>query len=148
MNFCSFPFKSSKKRVFDDRPFSYLVDESKQKLISNDNQDSIARWVNCTTVHGHSDDDDDDIGHDFKSFNHYFDEPIYSEPEFKTNHDIIETKVDNKCSDITKESTTLYDILTITQGRYHCKSASSDSDYESFSVDKIDLEQHPATSGT
>ena len=79
----------------DDRPFNSIIefDQSKQKLINTDaSDDKTSVWVNCTQAANDSDDDDGDINfnsdYDFKSFNHYFEEPIYSEPDLKVKSDI------------------------------------------------------------
>ena len=142
MNFSNFlikPEKKRKKRLFDDRPFNSIirVDESKQRLVSDAR---TGHWVSCTRVRAESvsDSDDEDmrLTHDyqFKSFNHYFvDEPIYSEPDLKQ---VMSESYDNEVSPA-------YDMLTITQGLYHCRVSSTDSDYESFSLDRVDIETSP-----
>ena len=99
--------------------------------------EKTGRWVNCTNAANDSDDDPND--HDFKSFNHYFDEPIYSEPDLDKQHAAgdEEEAVDDDTND------PLYDMLAITHARYHYQAASTDSDYESFSVDKAELYYQP-----
>ena len=128
MNFCHFSFKYKKAartaKVYDDRPFSSLVTShrppaSTHLLVQSEDDEEIP--FNPST------------DYDFKSFNHYFDEPIYTEPDCKEvtgNHDVI---------DVIKPSP-LYDMLSITAARYQCRALSSDSDYESYSVDKVELD--------
>ena len=149
MNFCNFPLKSGKRRskVIDDRPFNFIVDDGKEKLIKTDKNDAAEKplkWVNCATAKSDSEDSDINISNEFRSFNHYFDEPIYSEPIFKTNKtsESLLPGCDSEV-DYDPKTSTFYDFLRMTEGRYHCKTSSTDSDYESFSVDKTDLENSP-----
>ena len=130
MNFFNFSLKYSRKgvKVYDDRPFNSLLSSSEPEQL---------RLVTASS--GQLSEEESEIGfnpnsdYDFKSFNHYFDEPIYTEPDCKEvtgNHDVI---------DVIKPSP-LYDMLSITAGRYQCRALSSDSDYESYSVDKVELD--------
>ena len=136
MNFTNFLVKHEKKRkkklLLDDRPFNSIIDadESKQRLLSHDR---TGHWVNCARVRVDSDDDSDDDSK-FKSFNHYFvDEPIYSEPDLKEGI--------SESGNVSEEpGQDGYDLLTITQGRGQCRVSSTDSDYESFSLDRVDME--------
>ena len=134
MNFCHFSFKYKKAartaKVYDDRPFSSLVTShrppaSTHLLVQSEDDEEIP--FNPST------------DYDFKSFNHYFDEPIYTEPDCK------EVTVTPDDLDVIKPSphsphSPLYDMLRMTGGRSHCLLLSSDSDYESYSVDRMDLE--------
>ena len=130
MNFNSFTLKNTKKKakVLDDRPFNSIanINQGKQRIINSVNLEKTAKWVNCTYVANESDNEYSD--HNFKSFNHYFEEPIYSEPDLN--------KVPIRSED---DDDPVYDMLSITQGSYHCKPPSTDSDYESFSVDKAEI---------
>ena len=133
MNFFNFSLKYSRKgvKVYDDRPFNSLLNSSEPEQL---------RLVTASS--GQLSEEESEIGfnpnsdYDFKSFNHYFDEPIYTEPDCKEvtgNHDIIEPSQPSQPSP-------LYDMLSITAGRYQCRALSSDSDYESYSVDKVELD--------
>ena len=140
MNFNSLTlrkYSKKKSKVVDDRPFTSICDRSREKLMNRVGVEKTGRWVNCTNAANDSDDDPSD--HDFKSFNHYFDEPIYSEPDLDKQHAAgdEEEAVDDDIND------PLYDMLAITHARYHCQAASTDSDYESFSVDKAELYYQP-----
>ena len=88
MNFNSFTlrkYSKKKSKVVDDRPFTSISDRSKEKLMNRvGGVEKTGRWVNCTNAANDSDDDPSD--YDFKSFNHYFDEPIYSEPDLDKQH--------------------------------------------------------------
>ena len=133
MNFFNFSVKYGRGRkggkVYDDRPFNCLLNSSEPEKL---------RLVAAAS--GQLSEEESEINfnpnntdYDFKSFNHYFDEPIYTEPDCKEvtgNHDVI---------DLMKPSP-LYDLLSITAGRYQCRALSSDSDYESYSVDKVELD--------
>ena len=132
MNFFNFSLKYAKKgvKVYDDRPFNCLLNSSEPEKL---------RLVGATSTSAEQSEEESEINfnpntdYDFKSFNHYFDEPIYTEPDCKEvtgNHDVI---------DVTKPGP-LYDMLSITAGRYQCRALSSDSDYESYSVDKVELD--------
>ena len=133
MNFFNFSLKYARKgvKVYDDRPFNSLLNSSEPEKL---------RLVTASS--GHLSEEESEINFnpnntdfDFKSFNHYFDEPIYTEPDCKEvtgNHDVI---------DLIKPSP-LYDLLSITAGRYQCRALSSDSDYESYSVDKVELDNN------
>ena len=129
MNFNSFTLKYGKKkaRVHDDRPFNSIVEinQGTQRIKNSANLEKTAKWVNCTYAANESDNEYCD--HNFKSFNHYFEEPIYSEPDL------------NKVPIRSEDDDPLYDMLSITQGSYHCQPPSTDSDYESFSVDKAEI---------
>ena len=162
MNFCNFQLKYTRKKrckVLDDRPFNSIIefDQSKQKLINtDDSEDKTSVWVTCTKAANDSDDGDFNINsnYNFKSFSHYFDEPIYSEPDFKPKTEVI-SEANGPHYDLLTITQGIHhsfsesddnnddDHLTISEGRYHCsRPPSSDSDYESFSVDKAptDLE--------
>ena len=142
MNFSNFLVKHEKKRkkrLGDDRPFNSIIDtdESKQRLLSHDR---TGHWVNCTRVRVDSDNDSDDDDDDskFKSFNHYFvdDEPIYSEPDLKEG--VTES---DDVSDDHGPRVPAYDLLTmVTSPRGRARVSSTDSDYESFSLDRADME--------
>ena len=148
MNFTNFLVKHEKKRkknrlLLDDRPFNSIIDadESKQRLLSHDR---TGHWVNCARHRVDSDDDSDDDSK-FKSFNHYFvDEPIYSEPDLRegiseSGHVSEEPSYDH-CDLVT--------MVTSPRGRGQCHVSSTDSDYESFSLDRADMEtQQPGRSG-
>ena len=99
----------------DDRPFSSII-EFDESSHAQQQQERTLGWVSCARVTSDSDSGSDDLDlapdYQFKSFNHYFDEPIYSEPD-----------------------------PTPSQGRYHCRQPDSeDSDYESFNVDTAGTE--------
>ena len=142
MNFSNFLVKHEKKRkkrLVDDRPFNSIIDadESKQRLLSHDR---TGHWVNCTRVRVDSDNDSDDDDDDskFKSFNHYFvdEEPIYSEPDLKE----AVTESDDVSDDLSPRVPT-YDLVTmVTSPRGRGGVSSTDSDYESFSLDRADME--------
>ena len=142
MNFSNFLVKHEKKRkkrLVDDRPFNSIIDadESKQRLLSHDR---TGHWVNCTRVRVDSDNDSDDDDDDskFKSFNHYFvdEEPIYSEPDLKEG--VTES---DDVSDDHGPRAPAYDLVTmVTSPRGRARVSSTDSDYESFSLDRADME--------
>ena len=94
----------------DDRPFSSIIEFAESSHAHQQQQRTLG-WVGCGQVTSDSESCSDDLNlatdYQFKSFNHYFDEPIYSEPDPGPS-----------------------------QGRYHCRQHDSeDSDYESFNVD-------------
>ena len=132
MSFCTFSFKYKKRaaKVYDDRPFSSLVKSSdKERLVTSS---QLVQSEEDEDIHFNP-----STSYDFMSFNHYFDEPIYTEPDSK--------EVSHVCDDgikvrPRKTSSPKYDMMTITAGTYHCKALSSDSDYESYSLEKMDVE--------
>ena len=106
--------------MVDDRPFSSIIDESSH---AQQQQERPLGWVSCARVTSDSDSGSDDLDlapdYQFKSFNHYFDEPIYSEPDPAPG----------------------LELASPSQGRYHCRQPDSeDSDYESFNVDTAGTE--------
>ena len=138
MNFFNFSLKYARKgvKVYDDRPFNCLINSSEPEKL---------RLVAATSGQLSEEEEESEINfnpntdYDFKSFNHYFDEPIYTEPDCKEvtgNHDVIDVIKPSQPS----LASPLYDMLTITAGRYQCRALSSDSDYESYSVDKVELD--------
>ena len=139
MNFSSFLVKHEKKRkkkLLDDRPFSSMIaaDESKQRLLSHAR---TGHWVNCARVRVDTDhDSEDDEDSKFKSFNHYFvDEPIYSEPDLREEV----TGSDNVSDDHDDGVSPLLTMVSLPRGQGWPVS-STDSDYESFSLDRADME--------
>ena len=138
MNFFNFSLKYARKggKVYDDRPFNCLLNSAEPEKL---------RLVGSTPTSDQLSEEESEINfnpntdYDFKSFNHYFDEPIYTEPDCKevtVNHDVIDVIKPNQASQVGP----LYDMLSITAGRYQCRPLSSDSDYESYSVDKVELD--------
>ena len=73
-------------------------------------------------------------GCEFQSFSDYIDEPIYSEPDLRFDMKIGKDKNRQKHSD--QLDFHIYDLLTVKQGRYHCKPPETDSDYASYDQEK------------
>ena len=137
MNFSNFLVKHEKKRkkkrLVDDRPFSSIIDADERKDERILSHDRTGHWVNCARVRVDSDNDSDDDDSKFKSFNHYFvDEPIYSEPDLKDG--IPES------GNVSDDHGQAYDLVT-SPGVW--RASSTDSDYESFSLDRADMETGP-----
>lgn len=137
MNFSNFLVKhekkQKKKRLVDDRPFSSIIDGDERKHQRILSHDRTGHWVNCARVRVDSDNDsDDDDDSKFKSFNHYFvDEPIYSEPDLQDG--IPESGNVSEAS----PRAPAYDLVTTPRV---WRVSSTDSDYESFSLDRADME--------
>ena len=109
----------------DDRPFSSIIEFAESSHAHHQHQQRTLGWVGCGQVTSDSESCSDDLNlatdYQFKSFNHYFDEPIYSEPDPAPSQGL--------------------ELATPSQGRYHCRQHDSeDSDYESFNVDTAGTE--------
>ena len=111
--------------MVDDRPFSSIIEFAESSHAHQQQQQRTLGWVGCGQVTSDSESCSDDLNlatdYQFKSFNHYFDEPIYSEPDPGPSQGL--------------------ELATPSQGRYHCRQHDSeDSDYESFNVDTAGTE--------
>ena len=145
MNFSNFLVKHEKKRkkkrLVDDRPFSSIIDADERKDERILSHDRTGHWVNCARVRVDSDNDSDDDDSKFKSFNHYFvDEPIYSEPDLKDGIPESGNVSDDQGEAQVSPRAPAYDLVTRPRV---WRASSTDSDYESFSLDRADMETGP-----